>query len=242
MGSKNKFMAYYNGKKIFSIVKVASSSKGTLKALLDATKSCRNLFQKYSGASVDNLIGYEDTSNVTTMYEMFYECANLTSIPLLDTSNVNDMTEMFRDCHSLTSIPSLDTSNVTKIYGIFHNCFKLKSLPSIDTRKVTDFSLVFNSCYDLKSIPSIDVSNVTDMYAAFGYAYSIEEIHMTGMKVDFDIHYSSRFTREALLEIINNCQDLTGKSAKTITMGSTNLAKLTDEDKLIATNKNWTLA
>lgn len=188
------------------------------KALLDATKSCRNLFQKYSGTSVDNLIGYEDTSNVTTMFQMFYECANLTSIPLLD------------------------TSNVTKMCGIFHNCFKLESLPSIDTRKVTDISLVFSSCYDLKSIPSIDVSNVTDMYAAFNYCYSIEEIHMTGMKVDFDIHYSSRFTREALLEIINNCQDLTGQSAKTITMGSTNLAKLTDEDKLIATNKNWTLA
>jgi hypothetical protein len=36
--------------------------------------------------------------------------------------------------------------------------------------------------------------------------------------------------------------DRTGQTAKTLTMGATNLAKLTDGQKAIATNKNWTLA
>jgi hypothetical protein len=31
-------------------------------------------------------------------------------------------------------------------------------------------------------------------------------------------------------------------TTKTLTLGSTNLAKLTDEEKAIATNKGWTLA
>ena len=40
--------------------------------------------------------------------------------------------------------------------------------------------------------------------------------------------------------VINGLQTVT--STKTLTLGSTNLAKLTDEEKQIATNKGWTLA
>lgn len=69
---------------------------------------------------------------------------------------------------------------------------------------------------------------------------NLTEIHMTGMKVSFDIASSTKFTRDALVEILNNLATVT--STKTLTMGSTNLAKLTDEDKAIATNKGWTLA
>lgn len=65
---------------------------------------------------------------------------------------------------------------------------------------------------------------------------------MFGMKVNFNIRYSTQFDREALVEIINNCADLTGETAQTLTMGSTNLAKLTADDIAIATAKNWTLA
>jgi hypothetical protein len=184
------------GKKMDSdlTVNVASSSKNTLKTLLDATKNTDYLFQEYKGTSVDGLISYEDTSNVTRMLYMFDSCTNIKSIPLLNTSNVEDTVYMFLQCANLESIPMLDMSNATNMEGMFAYCTKLT------------------------------------------------EIHMTGMKVNFNISYSTEFTREALLEIINNCQDLTGKTSHRITMGSTNLAKLTDEDKLIATNKNWTLA
>ena len=54
-----------------------------------------------------------------------------------------------------------------------------------------------------------------------------------------DITSSTKFTREALLEIIGNLKTVT--STKRLTMGSTNLAKLTDADKEIAINKGWTL-
>ena len=45
-----------------------------------------------------------------------------------------------------------------------------------------------------------------------------------------------------MIAMFNSLKDLTGDTAKTLTLGSTNLAKLTDEQKAIATNKNWTLA
>lgn len=50
-------------------------------------------------------------------------------------------------------------------------------------------------------------------------------------------------TRENIVNhILAKLGDNTGKSALTLTLGATNLAKLTDEDKAIATAKNWTLA
>jgi hypothetical protein len=39
-----------------------------------------------------------------------------------------------------------------------------------------------------------------------------------------------------------NLKDNTGQTAKTLTLGATNLAKLTVAEKAIAINKNWTLA
>ena len=69
---------------------------------------------------------------------------------------------------------------------------------------------------------------------------NLETIHMHGMKVSFNISASTKFTREALVEILNNLATVT--TSPTLTMGSTNLAKLTDADKSIATGKGWKLA
>lgn len=85
----------------------------------------------------------------------------------------------------------------------------------------------------------MDTSKVTDMNSMFYYCYSLETIHMHGMKVSFDISASTRFTREALVEVLNNLATVT--TSPTLTMGSRNLAKLTDADKAIATGKGWKL-
>lgn len=73
--------------------------------------------------------------------------------------------------------------------------------------------------------------NCTDSSTFYYIAITIKSIN---------ISYSTKFTREALVEILNNLATVT--STRTLKMGATNLAKLTDEDKLIATNKGWTLA
>ena len=42
------------------------------------------------------------------------------------------------------------------------------------------------------------------------------------------------------MNVINKATDVTS-SPKTLTLGSTNLSKLTTSEKAIATNKGWTL-
>ena len=48
-------------------------------------------------------------------------------------------------------------------------------------------------------------------------------------------------TVDSLVSVINALPQLDSGTSYTCTIGSTNLAKLTDEQKAIATNKGWTL-
>lgn len=212
---------------------------GSLKALLDGTKSTSYLFSNYKGTNVDGLISYSDTANVTNMTYMFRECTNLTTILALDTSKATDMSSMFYNCTNLTSIPALNTPVVNNMSQMFSGCTHLTTIPKLDTSSVTDMSYMFYNCTNLTTIPELDVSSVTNMDNIFYNCSNLTEIHMKGIKEGFDIHYSTLFTREALVEILNNLAKLSFSRA--LTMGPTNLAKLTEEDKKIATDKGWRL-
>ena len=185
---------------------------GGMKAFFDAGGKCGGS----KANNFDGVINFGDTADLTSMEHMFDSCHNLTTIPLIDTSKVNMMSFMFHFCESLTTIPQLDTSNVRDMASMFFGCDVLTSVPEIDVSKATNMSFMFYGCDHL------------------------EEIHMINIGVDLDIHFSTLFTREALLEIIGNLKTVT--STKKLKMGETNLAKLTDEDKAIATNKGWSLA
>lgn len=83
---------------------------------------------------------------------------------------------------------------------------------------------------------------ITSVSRMFSYAYGV---YYVGTYPNFELELQlndTNLTRNCLLEMLNNLIDLTGATAKTLTLGVTNLAKLTDAEKLIATNKNWILA
>ena len=158
----------------------------------------------------------------------------------LNPDTVYSLDQAFFDCGWLTSI-SLNTTTgvpmkVKSMSETFNYSSQLKTLPLMDLTQCTSFSVI--GCNSLESIPAYDMSNITSINIS--NLYKLAEFHATGMKVSFNISSSTKFTREALVEILNNLATIT--STQTLTMGATNLAKLTDEDKAIATNKGWTLA
>ena len=164
----------------------------------------------------NSIIPLLDTSKVTSTYYMFYRCSNLTSIPLFDTSNVTNMYGMFYYCSSLTSIPLFDTSKVTNMAQMFYYCSNLTSVPALDTSKVTNMITMFNRCSNLTSIK------------------------MYGMTRSFDISPTA-LRHDAIVEVLNNL-GTAYNSSQTLTIGSTKLALLSDDEKAIATNKGWSLA
>lgn len=222
------------------ILNISTGGGGTtLKNLLDATQSCYYLFFNYQGTSVDDLIQYNDTENVKN-FESMFEISQVTTIPQLNTSNATNMNAMMYSCKNITTIPLFDTSKVKTMRSMFFECRKLTTIPLLDTSNVTDMFQIFRYCDKLVTIPALDVSNNFNFNNSFGGCTSLKSILMTGMKANFDISASTQFEESDLVTILNNLATVT--TTKTLTMGATNLAKLTDEDKAIATNKGWTLA
>ena len=59
---------------------------------------------------------------------------------------------------------------------------------------------------------------------------------------NLDLSVSTKYSVDTLVAMLTALADRTGQTAYTLTLGTTNLAKLSDEQKAIATDKNWTLA
>ena len=90
-----------------------------------------------------------DTSNVTDMFGMFFNCNELTTLDVSnwDTSNVTNMNNMFSNCNSLTTldVSNWDTSNVTDMSYMFYQCNDLVTLDvsNWDTSNVKNMSNMF---------------------------------------------------------------------------------------------------
>ena len=147
--------------------KAIGTAERSLKKLLDSKKKTYYLFHFFENDSIDGLIEYADTSNVTNMSSMFYNCPLLTTVPVFDTSNVTNMSSMFYNCPSLTTVPAFDTSNVTNMSSMFYKCPSLTTVPAFDTSNVTNMSDMFFNCTSLTTVPVFDTSNVTNMSDMF---------------------------------------------------------------------------
>lgn len=165
---------------------------------------------------------------------------SLEYIKELDTSNVITTRAMFEANWNLISAPMLDLSNVVNAYGMFNGCSKLITIPTYDTSKFENIERIFINCQKLETIPALNFSNVKNMKDAFYGCISLKYFLAYGMKVSFDISASTQFEASDLEIILNNLATVT--ETQTLTMGTTNLAKLTDEQKAIATSKGWVLA
>ena len=192
---------------------------------------------------------FSDDFKFSTAEKLFYYYTG-SIIKYLDISNATSARNMFYGCGNLISIPQLDTSNVTTLNSIFYGCSNLLSIPQLNTSNVTNISYMFQGCIYLKSIPLLDCSNVTRAYDILNPSYYGDQVHLTYMggfkniKVDFDIRKAPNLTVQSLMNVINNLYDFraNGESTtKTLQLGTTNLNKLTDEQKAVAVNKGWNL-
>lgn len=93
-----------------------------------------------------------NTSNVTDMKFMFYDCVNLIDLNVsnLNTSKVTDMSYMFCNCQSIKTIDlrSFDTHNVIDMDVMFSNCREVKEIrvsSKWTTEKATTKNM-FRSC------------------------------------------------------------------------------------------------
>ena len=208
-----------------------------------------SMFQNCESLTELNLSNF-DTSNVKNMSYMFCYCFKLTELDLssFDTSNVTNINHMFAYCRELTELDlsNFDTKNITMMSSIFNQCGELSQLNvnNWDTSKVDRMSQIFDNCKSLTSLnlSNWDISKITASYYGFTakYCSSLVDFYPPqNINADFSVHESTALSHDSLMRIINNL--MTTTSTKTLTLGATNLAKLSSDEIAIATNKGWTV-
>jgi hypothetical protein len=88
-------------------------------------------------------------------------------------------------------------------------------------------------------------SNLTTLggFKDLGKAYSTSQ-SANYSSYTLTLSYANNLTEESLMNVINNLYDIAtaGCKTQTLTLGSTNKAKLTAAQIAIATNKGWTVS
>ena len=154
---------------------------------------------------------------VTGAYQMFIWC-NITDLTregiVLDFSKCNDMRNAFA-YSKIAKYPTIDLSKANT-YNTFGNS-EVTDLPIIVQEK-TDFSSML---VGTKSLVNLTISGT------IGTATNLKD--------------SSLLSAESVQGVIDCLKDLTGATARTLTLHADVGAKLTEEQKANITAKNWTL-
>ena len=120
----------------------------------------------------------------TTLSSFFEELRSLTSISGLEnlnTTHVTDMSKMFYNCYELNSLnlSQFNTGNVEKMNEMFYNCHGLNSLDlsAFNTAKVNNMYRMFYYCFvktiDLSSFNTANVENMNEMFAGASLVVNI---------------------------------------------------------------------
>ena len=164
---------------------------------------------------------------VKNAYMMFYAYGH--SVDLVEHLNSRGLTMTTTDCtnfqyafnfSNITHIGELDLTKVTRMQNAFDSASKLHTIDKIISSENTSYSTgTFTKCSALENVVFEGV-----------------------IGVNFDIHWSTKLTHDSLMSILNALKDYSNSgSTYSVTLGSENLAKLTDAEKMQAVNKGWTL-
>lgn len=142
------------------------------------------LFSGYKKITAINNLGKLNTSDMTDMTAMFFDCSELTSLDLssFNTAKVTDMSSMFSCCNKLTNldISKFNTDKVTDMSFMFYFCEGLETLDvaSFNTANVRKMNGMFEYCSKLESldISKFNTSNVEDMREMFCHCGNVSSL------------------------------------------------------------------
>lgn len=140
---------------------------------------------------------------------------------------------------------TLDMSNVVTLSYLAQSS-ALTHLPVLDLRKVANLNYFLFQNQGLLEVEKIILKD--DGTQSFSdYTFNnlplLTEVRFEGIigKNGLNFGTTPKLSHDSLMSIINALQTKTS-GTWTVTLGATNLAKLTDAEKAIATQKGWTLA
>ena len=141
----------------------------------------------------------------------------------------------------------IDTSQCTIMTQMFSYAIKITRVGVIHTEKAPSLVMMFYAADRLVTIDKLILKDdgSQNLDNAFHNAKALENIAIEGKigHSGLSLGAAPKLTHESLMSIVNALYDFSATGGThTATFGATNLAKLTDAEKAIATQKGWTLA
>lgn len=156
---------------------------------------------------------------------------------------------MFYNNINLTGV-TLTITEAGVCTSAFAGCSRLKEVTLNGAEYVADTSSMFYGCGPLTSVTIggywEHLSRADNMF--YGCSSLTDFSGLRNVCLSLDLSPCTSLTQTSLLNTINGLYDFTGNglnpgsSQGTLTLGTTNINKLTDEQKAVATSKGWTLA
>ena len=155
---------------------------------------------------------------------------------------IGEATGMFNRCRlTVVNEDKVDFSEATILQTVFQNALMLTSVV-MDASSATIMNQTFRGSYAIETITINNLNESCTFNAAFHGSSGLVDLQITGIigQGGFDVSSCVKLTHDSLMNIINVLK--VSDTAMTCKLGATNLAKLTDEQKAVATTKGWTLA
>lgn len=184
-------------------------------------------------------------NEITDVSNFFADCYSLRDFKYSgDFNATNSISGLFQQCTNLSGDISINAPNATSANSAFYLCKNINSI-TLTTAPLTIYGQIFLNATKLQSVYNLNLGETSEAQYQPFYCSNLTNITFAdGSIINNSTSFSSctKLTVDSILNILNILKDLTGSTSATLTLGATNLAKLTDEQKAIATNKNWVLA
>jgi hypothetical protein len=156
----------------------------------------------------------------------------------LDTSKATNL-QRFIQFSTITRVGTIDCTGLTEpdLKDSFSRC-PIKTIGRLVLKPEIKYTTTFNQATELENL------SITDKYGSIiggyfdGTGTAYNEVPVIGN--DLNLSDCTKLTRTSLVSVI--CALANDGTTHTLTLGTTNLAKLSDAEKAMATQKGWTLA
>lgn len=195
-----------------------------------------------------------DTSSATSIRRMFRNCTNISVFPSY--LNLTSLTASYGSAvvadyafyqmgKNTSSLGEITVDLPETLYGasMFQGSF-FTAIHINSSTKITYGASMFRNIWACKAVTGLNLSecsNISQIFTLESGTSVLETLELVGTIPNLDLSLSKHnvLSHDSLMNVINA---LCENGTKKLTLGETNLAKLTDEEKAIATSKGWTLA
>ena len=162
----------------------------------------------------------------------------------LDNGTVNTLGGTFANAILLQKVTFNNTTvKDGALTSTFTDCKAIKTIDfsGIKFSTITNISQLFKLATALTTINmgNLDLSGVTNTVNAFAAINLTNVTFGKNLSVSISFEHCKKLTHDSLMSIINNLATVT--TTQTLTIGATNIAKLSSDEIAIAVNKGWSV-